>query len=90
MKKELLRKSNSCDTLKKVTLKNCEEVAFLKTRLSKNIATYARREIAIDPDKYSFGISYEYLTEGCKRPHRTVCHKSKNSQENMHSVVLRF
>ena len=63
MKKELLRKSNSCDTLKKVTLKNCEEVAFPKIKLSENIATYARREIAIDPDKYSFGISYEYLIE---------------------------
>ena len=63
LKKELLRKSNSCDTLKKVTLKSCEEVVFLKIKLSENIATYARSEIAIDPDKYSFGISYEYLTE---------------------------
>ena len=54
MNKELLRKSNSCDTLKKVTLENCEEVAFPKTNLSENITTYARREIAIDPDKYSF------------------------------------
>ena len=54
MKKELLRKSNSCDTLKKVTLENCEEVAFPKPNLSENITTYARRKIAIDPDKYSF------------------------------------
>ena len=47
LKKELLRKSNSCVTLKKITLKKCEEVAFPKIKLSKNIATYARREIAI-------------------------------------------
>ena len=47
LKKELLRKSNSCVTLKKITLKKCEEVAFPKKNLSKNIATYARREIAI-------------------------------------------
>ena len=63
LKKELLRKSNSCVNLKKkVTLKNCEEVAFSKIKLSENIATYARREIAIDNDKYSWGISYEYYT----------------------------
>ena len=37
VKKELLRQSNSCDTLKKVTLKNCEEVAFPKIKLSENI-----------------------------------------------------
>ena len=47
LKKELLRKSNSCVTLKKLSLKKCEEVAFSKIELSKNIATYARREIAI-------------------------------------------
>ena len=63
LKKELLRKSNSCDTFKKVTLKNCEEVVFPKIKLSDNIETYTRREIAIDPDKFSLGISYEYLTE---------------------------
>ena len=43
--------------------KNCEEVAFPKIKLSENIATYARTKIAINPDKYSFGISYEYLIE---------------------------
>ena len=47
LKKELLRKSNSCATLKKITLKKCEEVAFPKIKLSENIAIYARREIAI-------------------------------------------
>ena len=57
MKKELLRKSNSCDTLKKVTLKNCEEVAFPKIKLSENIATYVKRE-----NKYSWEILYKYLT----------------------------
>ena len=63
LKKQLLRKCSSCDTLEKITLKNCEEVAFPKIKLSENIATYARRETTIDPDKYLFGISYEYLTE---------------------------
>ena len=47
LKKELLRKSNSYVTLKTFTLKKCEEVAFPKIKLSENIATYARREIAI-------------------------------------------
>ena len=47
LKNELLRKSNSCVTLKKFSLKKCEEVAFSKIKLSENIATYARNEIAI-------------------------------------------
>ena len=47
LKKELLQKSNSCVTLKKFSLKKCEEVAFSKIELSENIATYARSEIAI-------------------------------------------
>ena len=38
LKKELLRKSNSCVTLKKITLKKCEEVDFPKIKLSKKIA----------------------------------------------------
>ena len=45
LKKQLLRKSNIR------TLKNCEEVCFPKLKLSKNIATYARMKITIDPDK---------------------------------------
>ena len=47
LKKELLRKSNSCVTLKKITLKKCEEVAFPKIKLSENISTFAKKEIAI-------------------------------------------
>ena len=62
LKKKLLRKSNSCDTLKNAILKKCEEVAFPKIKLSEYIATYARMKITIGPDKYSQGISYEYLT----------------------------
>ena len=62
LKEKLLLESNSCDTLKKVTLKKCKEVTFAKRKLSGNIATYARRKAAIDPDRHSLGISYEYLT----------------------------
>ena len=62
LKKELFRKSNFCDTLRKFTLKKFEEVAFPKKKLFENIATYGRTKIAIDPDKYSLGISYEYVT----------------------------
>ena len=47
LKKELLQKYDSCVTLKKVILKKCKEVAFPKIKLSENIATYAKREIAI-------------------------------------------
>ena len=47
---------------KAATLKKCAEVAFPKIKLSENIVTNARREIAIDPDKYSLGISCEFLT----------------------------
>ena len=56
LKKELLRKISSCLTLKKVTMRKCEEMAFPKIKLSENIATYAGREIAIDTDTYSLGI----------------------------------
>ena len=46
LKKELLRKSNSCDTLKKVTLKNCDEEAFPKIKLSENIAIWILNKVA--------------------------------------------
>ena len=47
LKKELLRKSNLCVTLKNVTLKKCEEVAFTIIKLSEKVTTYARKEIVI-------------------------------------------
>ena len=60
--------------------KNCEEIDFPKIKLSENIATYTRTDIAINADKYSFR----------DRAILFVIKVLKNSQENMHGVVLRF
>ena len=58
LKKELLRKSNSCVSLEKVTLKKCEEVVFpiYHKHMRKGKLPFP------DLNNYSWRISCEYLT----------------------------